>query len=235
MSVSEVAGGSKPSSSTTASSSVADRMKKLKELHMRRNEARRENHAEVVEEDKRKNLPANYEARKRRQEWIVNEEKRKQEALDRGEDYDRVKHLDITADEAERLQRKKKKKNPDTGFSDYEAATFRLYERNVKGIKVDMDKYESEREKLGEAFYPTAGTVLHGLHKDSQDSINKMADDVERQISKRDKYSRRRKYDPDADVDYINERNMAFNKKLERFYGDYTQETKQNLERGTAV
>jgi len=62
-----------------------------------------------------------------------------------------------------------------------------------------------------------------------------MADDMERQISKREKYSRRRKYDPDADVDYINERNMAFNKKLERFYGSYTQETKQNLERGTAV
>ena len=27
----------------------------------------------------------------------------------------------------------------------------------------------------------------------------------------------------------------CFNKKLERFYGDYTEEIKQNLERGTAV
>jgi len=54
-------------------------------------------------------------------------------------------------------------------------------------------------------------------------------------IEKRSKYSRRRTYDPDEDIDYINERNMKFNKKLERFYGKYTTEIKQNLERGTAV
>jgi len=54
-------------------------------------------------------------------------------------------------------------------------------------------------------------------------------------ISKRGKYSRRRPFDEDADIDYINERNMKFNKKLERFYGKYTAEIKQNLERGTAI
>ena len=53
--------------------------------------------------------------------------------------------------------------------------------------------------------------------------------------SKRAKYSRRRPFDEDADIDYINERNMKFNKKLERFYGKYTAEIKQNLERGTAI
>lgn len=42
-----------------------------------------------------------------------------------GEDYDRVKLLHIDAIEAERLDRKKKKKNPDPGFADYEQATAR--------------------------------------------------------------------------------------------------------------
>jgi pre-mRNA-splicing factor SYF2 len=42
-------------------------------------------------------------------------------------------------------------------------------------------------------------------------------------------------HNDDADIDYINERNMKFNSKLERFYGEYTTEIKQNLERGTAV
>ena len=54
-------------------------------------------------------------------------------------------------------------------------------------------------------------------------------------IEKRAKYSRRRTFDEEADVDYINERNAKFNQKLERFYGKYTAEIKQNLERGTAV
>ena len=38
------------------------------------NEARKLNHAEVVEEDRRNKLPANWEARKRKAEWEANEE-----------------------------------------------------------------------------------------------------------------------------------------------------------------
>ena len=55
------------------------------------------------------------------------------------------------------------------------------------------------------------------------------------QVEKREKFSRRRMHDPDADVDYINERNKNFNKKLERFYNGYTKDIRDNLERGTAV
>ena len=76
---------------------------------------------------------------------------------------------------------------------------------------------------------------MHGVHEDSKDAIDRMAKDVEAQISKREKYSRRRMHDDDADIDYINERNMKFNKKLERFYNHYTKDIKDNLERGTAV
>jgi pre-mRNA-splicing factor SYF2 len=42
-----------------------------------------------------------------------------------GEDYDRVKLLHIEASEAEKREWKKKKKNPDLGFADYEQATAR--------------------------------------------------------------------------------------------------------------
>ena len=52
---------------------------------------------------------------------------------------------------------------------------------------------------------------------------------------KRSNYSRRRKYHADKDVDFINDRNAHFNKKIERAFGQYTQETKANLERGTAL
>lgn len=56
-----------------------------------------------------------------------------------------------------------------------------------------------------------------------------------RRIEKRKAFSRRRAHHHDSDITYINERNMQFNKKLERFYGKYTKEIKDNLERGTAV
>ena len=40
-----------------------------------------------------------------------------QAAADRGEDYERTKLLDVSAEDAERFERKKKKKNPDKGFA----------------------------------------------------------------------------------------------------------------------
>ena len=36
-------------------------------------------------------------------------------------------------------------------------------------------------------------------------------------------HHRRRRHNADNDIDYINERNMKFNQKCERFYGAYTQ------------
>lgn len=40
----------------------------------KQNEARQLNHKEVVEEDKRNALPSNWEARKRKAEWILSDE-----------------------------------------------------------------------------------------------------------------------------------------------------------------
>jgi len=230
--MSEAAGSS---SASSGDDKKAERMKKLRDLHLRRNEARKQNHQEVVEEDKRNKLPANYEAKRRRVEWEIEDELMRKSATEAGEDYDRQKMLEVGADVAERYDRMKKKKNPDPGFADYEQATARQYNQLVKQIKPNMDEYDRKREGMGEAFYATSNTIIQGMHKDSKQDVDRMVQDLEKQIDKRSKYSRRRMHNDDADIDYINERNMNFNKKLERFYGKYTSEIKQNLERGTAV
>ncbi|XP_009274564.1 PREDICTED: pre-mRNA-splicing factor SYF2 [Aptenodytes forsteri] len=201
----------------------------------RKNEARKLNHQEVVEEDKRLKLPANWEAKKARLEWELKVEEKKKECAARGEDYERVKLLEISAEDAERWERKKKRKNPDLGFSDYAAAQLRQYQRLTRQIKPDLEQYEKLKEQYGEALYPTSDSLLHGTHVPSKEGVDRMVADLEKQIEKREKYSRRRPYNDDADIDYINERNAKFNKKAERFYGKYTAEIKQNLERGTAV
>ncbi|CAB1453506.1 unnamed protein product [Pleuronectes platessa] len=220
---------------TPATQKREDRLRKFRELHFKRNEARKLNHQEVVEEDKRQKLPSNWEAKKARHEWELAVDLKKKECAENGEDYHRVKLLEITADDAERWERKKKKKNPDTGFAGYAEAQFRQYQRLTKQIKPDMKSYEKQRVESGADFYPTSNTLIHGTHVPSKDGIERMVEDVEKQIEKRAKYSRRRAYNDDADIDYINERNAKFNKKAERFYGKYTAEIKQNLERGTAV
>ncbi|XP_006631427.3 pre-mRNA-splicing factor syf2 [Lepisosteus oculatus] len=230
-----VADTNEESSESTAAQKREDRLRKFRELHFKRNEARKLNHQEVVEEDKRLKLPPNWEAKKARLEWELNENEKKKECAARGEDFERAKLLEISADDAERWERKKKKKNPDPGFSGYAEAQLRQYQRLTKQIKPDMESYEKQREECGDDFFPTSNSLLHGTHVPTKEGMDRMVADVEKQIAKRSKYSRRRAYNDDADIDYINERNAKFNKKAERFYGKYTAEIKQNLERGTAV
>ncbi|KAF9801935.1 hypothetical protein SFRURICE_016185 [Spodoptera frugiperda] len=214
----------------------AERMKRLRSLHSARNEARTHNHQEVVAEEARNKLPPNYEAKRRQAEWLLDDQAKRQDAEKAGKDYDRVKLLNISAVEAERLERKKKKKNPDEGFSTYEQATVRQYNRLVKNMPAaDMEQYEKQKQKYGDAFYGGPNVIIHGMHEDRREAVDKMVDDLEGQIAKRARYSRRRTHNDDADIDYINERNAKFNKKLERFYGEHTAEIKQNLERGTAI
>ncbi|EDW61244.1 pre-mRNA-splicing factor Syf2 [Drosophila virilis] len=223
--------------SKSASDKLAERKARLLELHKQRQEARTQNHQEVVAEDARKNLPSNWEARKRQAEWLLADDKARADAEAAGKDYERLQLLKVSAIDAERIEKKKKRKdNPDLGFSTYEAQTARQYNRLVKNMPVrDMAKYEKQKAELGEAFYGGPNTTLHLLTKDTPSAINNMVKDLEQQIDRRKKYSRRRIYNDDADVDFINERNSKFNKKLDRFYGEHTAEIKQNLERGTAI
>jgi len=206
----------------------------LRLLKMKRNESRKLNHAEVQEEEKRSKLPANWEAKRRRVEWELADEQAREEASKSGLDYNIIKNMDTPAQELEFYGRKAKKKNPDPGFSDFAASHFRQYERITGRLRVNDEAYESQREKMGESFYPAAGDIIT-TGKTPQAAIDKMAADVEKQILKRSKFSRRRTHVDDADISYINERNKKFNEKCERFYGQYTEEIKQNLERGTAL
>ncbi|XP_053203820.1 pre-mRNA-splicing factor syf2-like [Panonychus citri] len=225
------------SSSSCAGDKKRARLEKLKELGKKRAEAIRENHQEVVEEYKKSQLPKNWARKQEFVDYKINEEAEREEAKKKGLDYDRVKMLNIQADEAEKSEKRKQaKRNVDPGFSGFEAATARQYQRLVKNIKPDLEDYEDVKKTMGDkAFYPKLEDMFDPTFKDTKEGIDRMVEDLDKQLEKRGKFSRRRRYDDDADIDFINERNMRFNKKLERFYGQYTTEIKQNLERGTAV
>ncbi|TKC44134.1 hypothetical protein EI555_017386 [Monodon monoceros] len=152
------------------------RLRKFRELHLKWNEARKLHHQEVVEEDKRLKLPANWEAKKAHLEWELQEKEKK-----KGEDYKKVKLLEISAEDAEKWERKKRRKNPNLGFSDYAAAQLHQYHRLTKQIRPDMETYERLREKHGEEFYPTSNSLLHGTHVPSTEETDRMVVDLEKQ------------------------------------------------------
>ena len=125
-----------PSSSSSLKARMEERMKKLRDLHLKRNEARQLNHAEVVEEDKRAKEPKNMEARKRKAQYLLEEEQLRQKCVAEGKDFEREKLRHLGADVAEAIdKRKKNKTNPDQGFSTYEEAAFRKYEITILQLK----------------------------------------------------------------------------------------------------
>lgn len=191
---------------------------KLQKLKEQRKQISQSNFKEVLEENERSKRPVNWEKKLERNLKKIESEEEKQKAEELGQDYELKKSLNIQAnqfDKWDKIQSSKKKQDP--GFIDYESATRRQYNRLTKQLTPNLDE-------------PTSST-----HLDSKEGVERMVEDVHKQIEVRNKRSRRRAFDDEADVDYINERNMRFNKKLERFYGEYTGEIKQNFERGTAL
>ncbi|KRZ67118.1 Heparan sulfate glucosamine 3-O-sulfotransferase 3B1 [Trichinella papuae] len=199
-----------------------DRLQKFKELKMRNNEARKLNHREVVEEDRRNKLPANYEAKRKRAEWEIAEFEKRKEAEKRGEDYDRLKLLQTPADIAWKIQQNpkalKKLRNKEFKRVDFCTAAIRNYERLTEQIKPDFQEYSGMKELLAEDFYPDSNTLIQNAHYPSDSKVDRLIENLNMQKAKREKARRRKEFDPDAPIDYINERNKQYNMKLDRYY-----------------
>lgn len=114
-----MAGKQEAAGSSGMGGRMADFKARLAKLHTKRNEASMLNHKEVVEEDRLKQMPKNYAKKRQRLEAELAEDQRREAAEAEGKDYDRMKLLQVGADDAERWERRKKKKNPDQGFSTY--------------------------------------------------------------------------------------------------------------------
>ncbi|CAM9189935.1 unnamed protein product [Hapterophycus canaliculatus] len=65
--------------------------------------------------------------------------------------------------------------------------------------------------------------------------MQRVVDELLEKEKRKEAFSRRRSEHSAADIDYINDRNKHFNKKIKRAYDKYTVEIRQNLERGTAL
>ena len=119
---------------------------------------------------------------------------------------------------------KKKKREINGNDLFTQEAYYRAYKKRSKVLPFDKDLYDDEME--------------NGISKNKiQNDIKKelLGNDMKAQIEKRAKFSRRRPLLEEDEVDYINERNQKYNKKLHRFFGKESKEIKNNMERRTAL
>jgi pre-mRNA-splicing factor SYF2 len=156
-------------------------------------------------------------------------------------DTDRIKNLTYSIDDVERwdIKSELKQEKLDRGFTDFAQIASKKYKKMISEFNPNIAAYELQKEELQDnaSIYRTAHST-HFANPDSQpskQSLDRLVKDIDKQNLRRGQFSRRRAFNEDEDVTYINERNMRFNKKISRAYDEYTKEIKQNFERGTAL
>jgi len=222
-----------------------DRERKLYELRMKMNAGRTKNNKEVIEEQKRNADPdyARKQAEARHKRGLEEEAKKddpdglkdsdaKSGALPKGKDY-----LNDTVEQVEMREAKKKKKgNPDAfGWDVFnQDSLYNAHDKRLKHVVFDEQGYKDQQEKIKSGS--AESTMVDGFGmQPTEEAKDRLRDAMDGVIAKKKEFSRRRMFIADEDSTYVNERNRHFNKKLQRAFGAYTEETRQNLERGTAL
>ncbi|KAI8821739.1 SYF2 splicing factor-domain-containing protein, partial [Fimicolochytrium jonesii] len=162
-----------------------------------------------------------------------------------GQDYERLRSMNYSIEDVERWEEKEREKeeNADKGFTDHAQVQARKYNNLIRSLKPNLDTYTDQKahahiDAAGDnAFFPDANSLAYANPevKTSSQGVQRVVADLKKQNEKRATFSRRREFNEDDDVTYINERNMHFNKKISRAYDKYTAEIKANFERGTAL
>lgn len=214
----------------------SERERKLFELRLKMNQGRTQNNKEVIEEQKRAADP-DYARKKAEQRPTAAGEKpdvdggsskAKPGELPRGKE-----HLEDTQEFCELREQKKRKKNTDTfGWDVFNQESLaRAHEKRLQHLTLDEEAYNEQKASLASSSAPFPG---HG-YQATDEQKDRLAEAMTNMLEKKRQFSRRRDHVADEDCTYVNERNRLFNKKMQRYFGAYTEEMRQNLERGTAL
>ncbi|CAN1158821.1 Pre-mRNA-splicing factor syf2 [Linum perenne] len=214
---------------------LTGRRKKLYELKRKMYEAKKANQMAIVAEKKRLEPPQETRGVSK-QKWLEERKKKIGKLLD-ANDLDMKTAYMLDTQEAAEVKYKKWEKEPaPSGWDVFnQKSLYNAYKKRTKNVNVDLEEYNKMKEADPE-FYRDASSLQYGkAPKISEDKIDRMVKELKDRDEKRGSFSRRRKFHDEKDIDSINDRNEHFNKKIERAFGKYTLEIKNNLERGTAL
>eukprot|EP00249_Psilotum_nudum_P015158 c25193_g1_i1 orf=3-941(-) len=209
--------------------------KKMFDLRLKLNSARKANQAEIIAEKNREEAPKDSRGVSK-QKWFEERKKRLGKQLEsNGLDMSKVYMLD-TQEAAEAKYKHWEKKPAPFGWDVFnQRSLYNAHKRRTENIPYTMDDYMKAKETDPD-FYRDGSSLEYGkAFGIPEENIDKMVNELEDRNRKRKQFSRRRRFHEEKDVDSINDRNEHFNRKIERAFGRYTVEIKNNLERGTAL
>ncbi|KAL6716807.1 Pre-mRNA-splicing factor SYF2 [Lecanora helva] len=241
-----------------------ERQDRFEALKRRARHSAQRNYKETAAESQRLATDPNLLSSLSRKQAFASHNLLKADTAAAGEDFERKRAWDWTIDEAEKWDKrmdKKEKHREDVAFQDYTQDARKIYKRQLRELKPDMEGYEKEKaaavqkaamsggleiietedgelvavDKSG-AFYSTADSTEFIENKPDKGAVDRLVKDLQKAEETRLRKRRERgRNDDDGDVTFINDKNKQFNQKLARFYNKYTAEIRDSFERGTMI
>ena len=248
----------------TAANQNADRIERFKALQARAQKSAQKNLKEAAAESQRLATDPNLLNSLSRKQAFAAHNLLKADTAAAGEDFERKRAWDWTIEESEKWDKRMEKKGKhreDVAFQDYTQDARKIYKRQLREMKPDMEGYEKEKaaaiqkaslsggleiietedgelaavDKNG-TFYSTADSTDFIENKPEKAAVDRLVNDLKKAEETRLKKRKDRgKGDDDGDVTFINDKNKQFNQKLARFYNKYTAEIRDSFERGTMI
>ena len=209
--------------------SLADRKKQLADLRLKMNQGKNKNKEAALEEYQRKTEgDAVVEERKKREAWL--ERKAESERDEAANVVQKINpDLNVTAAHAEVKEKRRLKKEQNQAAFGWEMfnieSQVQTYKKRLKNVRESFSDIEGGGSNAADLEF---GVVS----QPTSEMRDRLKAELSVTLDRRGKFSRRRGFDENASVSYINERNKKFNDKLTRSFD--TTELRQNLERGTA-
>ncbi|SPC65267.1 related to SYF2 - pre-mRNA-splicing factor [Ustilago sp. UG-2017b] len=252
-----------PSAEATRKPTMEDRQARLSTLRSKMAASTRANRHDILSEQSRSRSLASKLKNPSTSRKLAKAESllEQRDLRESGEDVERHRNMTYSLEDDEKWDKKlqQKETRKDQGTSDFGNAAQRAYQRQVRLLKPNIAEYQKEKEERAKT-YPNSppskplvrkpkGTIenyaarvgeeaeeIHyGTHRPSDDAMDRVVQHLNHEKQVIQNRSRRREEQEDAEVNYINDGNKHFNKKLKRFYDKETKEIRENLERGTAL
>lgn len=227
---------------------AADRLARFKALQARAKSSAQTNLKEATLESQRMGTDPALLASLARKSAVAQHKLLKADAEASGEDFERKRAWDWTIDESEKWDKRLKKKGAhrdNQAFQDYRQDSQKVYKRQIRDLKPDMEGYEKAKmaaveraaatgglevvetddgelvavDKEG-TFYSSAQSMGFVEHRPEKAAVDRLVKDLQQAEETRLKKRRDRlaQNGEDGDVTFINEKNKHFNQKLARFY-----------------
>ncbi|KAI9723276.1 MAG: pre-mRNA-splicing factor syf2 [Candelaria pacifica] len=245
-------------------SNARERQERFKALQARAKKSAERNLKEAAAESQRLATDPNLLSSLTRKQAFASHNLLKADTAAAGEDFERKRAWDWTIDESEKWDKRMEKKErhrEDVAFQDYRQDSRKVYKRQLRELKPDLEGYEKEKmaavqkaamsgcldivetddgelvavDKDG-TFYSTADSTDFIENRPEKAAVDRLVTDLRKAEESRLKKRRDRgRAEDDGDVTYINDKNKQFNQKLSRFYNKYTAEIRDSFERGTMI